>query len=304
LRKDELKAAIDAAHAHGLKVTGHLCAVGFQEAAGLGIDNLEHGLLADTEFYSAKEPDVCPDSSPTLGQLQYLDISGPAAGQLISTLVRRGVTITSTLAVYETLNSKATLDARTLLVLAPTAQDHYRTAQAGYTEDKPGDREWRALLRKEMEFERAFVAAGGRLAAGNDPTGWGGIVAGFGDQRQVELLVEAGFTPEHAIRIATANGAALLNESHIGTISPGMQADLVVVSGNPSARISDIRNIEMVFRKGTAYDPAALIESTHGTVGAFDPGRYVRSPIFPIVVVLFVLVVAKHVRRRFRSAAA
>jgi hypothetical protein len=62
---------------------------------------------------------------------------------------------------------------------------------------------WGAMLKKEMEFEREFVKAGGLLMAGADPTGWGGVIAGYSDQREVELLVESGFTPEQAIRIAT-----------------------------------------------------------------------------------------------------
>jgi Amidohydrolase family len=249
---------------------------------------------------------VCPDSSPLLGELMHLDISSPTVGRMIAALVRRGVSITSTLAIYETLNSRARLDPRTLTVLAPRAQERYRTAQAARNEQAQGDAAWRALLRKEMEFERAFVAAGGRLVAGNDPTGWGGIVAGFGDQRQVELLVDAGFTPEAAIRIATLNGAVLLNDLQIGSIAPGLRADLVVVRGNPAANIADIRNVEMVFKKGVAYDPEALIAATMGTVGAFSLRPYIISPIFPVVVVLFVLVVARRVWRwrRAKSSAA
>jgi imidazolonepropionase-like amidohydrolase len=308
LRRDELKAAIEAAHARGLKVTGHLCAVGFMEASALGIDNLEHGLLADSEFFSQKQPDACPDMSPLLGELLYLDVNSATVGRMITALVHRGVSITSTLAVYETFNSRAKLDPRTLTVLAPRAQERYRAAQAAHHEQAQGDGGWRTLLRKEMEFERAFVAAGGRLAAGNDPTGWGGIVAGFGDQRQIELLVDAGFSPEAAIRIGTLNGALLLNDLKVGTIAPGLQADLVVVRGTPAANISDIRNVEMVFKKGVAYDPDALIAAAAGTVGAFSLRLYIISPIFPVVVVLFVLVVARRLwrwrRARARSSAA
>ena len=307
LRRDELKAAVDAAHARGLKVTGHLFAVGFQEAAALGIDKLEHGLLVDTEFFHGKQPDVCPDASPVLGQLVHADVSSPMIQRTISALVRRGVTVTSTLAVFETLNSRAKLDDRTLTVLAHGALTKYRAAQARRTEQAEGDAGWRALLRREMEFERAFVAAGGRLAAGNDPTGWGGIVAGFGDQRQLELLVDAGFTPETAFRIATLNGALLLNDTQIGSIAPGLQADLVVVRGNAAADISAARSVVMVFKKGVAYDPDRLIAATAGTVGGFDVRRYTRSPVIPIIVILFVAIVVRRVirwRRRVRTSAA
>lgn len=63
ITRAELKAAVDAAHKHGIKVTGHLCSIGFREAAAIGIDNLEHGLLVDTEFHAGKQPDVCPNAS-------------------------------------------------------------------------------------------------------------------------------------------------------------------------------------------------------------------------------------------------
>jgi hypothetical protein len=126
-----------------------------------------------------------------------------------------------------------------------------------------------AAFKKEMEFERAFVRAGGLLLGGLDPTGMGGIVAGFGDQREVELLVEAGFTPLEAIHIATANGAQFLGElDRIGTITPGKQADLVVIKGDPSRQIADIENVETVFKGGVGYDSAKLMESVRGLVGS------------------------------------
>jgi imidazolonepropionase-like amidohydrolase len=299
LRRDELEAVVKAAHERGLKVTGHLCAVGFMEAITLGIDNLEHGLLVDTEFFSGKQPDQCPEQSEAVGQLQSIDISGPAVRQLISLLVRRGVAITSTLAVFETFTANATLDPRTLDVLVPRLQEIYRAEQAKRADpDAPGMAAWGRLLRKEMEFERAFFAAGGRLLAGVDPTGWGGLVAGFGNQRQVELLVNAGLRPEEAIRVASANGAYFLEDSQIGTVTAGLQADLVVVSGNPSTSISDIRNVEIVFKKGMAYDPAKLIAATQGTVGRFDIAIYYRSPVMWLAGVVLALLVARRVWRR------
>jgi hypothetical protein len=127
---------------------------------------------------------------------------------------------------------------------------------------------WPAAFKKEMEFEHAFAQAGGLLLAGLDPTGMGGVIAGFGDQREVELLVEAGFTPVEAIHIATANGAQYLGElDRIGTIAPGKQADLVVIKGDPSKNIVDIENVETVFKDGIGYDSAKLSESVRGHVG-------------------------------------
>ena len=123
-------------------------------------------------------------------------------------------------------------------------------------------------MRKEMDFEVAFVKAGGLLLAGPDPTGNGGVLPGFGDQREVELLVEAGFTPVEAIQIATGNGAIYLGQQdRIGTLAPGKQADLVLIKGDPSKRIDDIENVETVFKSGTGYDSRKLIDSVQGQVG-------------------------------------
>jgi len=119
-----------------------------------------------------------------------------------------------------------------------------------------------------QSFQRDFVAAGGLLVAGSDPTGDGGTLAGYADQRELELLVKSGFAPVEAIHIATANGAEFLGQSaRIGTIARGKQADLVVVTGDPSTNISDIRNVELVFRKGVGYDSSKLFAAVKGLVG-------------------------------------
>jgi hypothetical protein len=125
-----------------------------------------------------------------------------------------------------------------------------------------------ALLRKEMDFEFAFAKAGGLLLAGPDPTGNGGVLPGFGDQREIELLVEAGFTPVEAIQIATENGARYLGQQdRIGTLASGKQADMVLIKGDPSRKIDEIENVETVFKAGIGYDSRQLIDSVRGQVG-------------------------------------
>ena len=259
ITRAELKAAIDTAHKHGIKVTGHLCSVGFREAAVLGIDNLEHGLWVDTEFAPGKQPDVCPVG----GSIAQLDVDGPGVQETIRALVKANVAITSTLAVFEAfVAGRPALDERFIDALSEPAAISYLTARGRATDAALGN------LRKEMQFERAFVKAGGLLMAGADPTGNGGALAGFADQRNLELLVEAGFTPLEAIQIATSNGARYLGESdRIGTIAVGKQADLVVVQGDPSTKIADIRRVKHVFKAGVGYDPAKLLESIRGSVG-------------------------------------
>jgi imidazolonepropionase-like amidohydrolase len=119
-------------------------------------------------------------------------------------------------------------------------------------------------------MERAFVAAGGLLIAGPDPTGLGNVVPGFGDQREIELLVEAGFSPVEAIKIATLNGAVYLGrEKEIGSLAAGKNADLVVIKGDPSKNISDVENIEIVFKDGVGYDSQKLLDSVRGRYGQY-----------------------------------
>ncbi|PYS20793.1 MAG: amidohydrolase [Acidobacteria bacterium] len=277
ITRDELRAAVEEAHKRGLKVTGHLCSIGFREAAEIGIDNLEHGLLPDSEFVANKQPDKCPGAAVN-ASLRTLDINGDAVKETIRTLVAKKVALTSTLPVFEASSPlastqagptaigapSAVLNPRMLSVMNNDARVRYLTARSRIAADSSSA----ILVRKSMDFERAFVAAGGLLIAGLDPTGNGGVVAGFGDLREVELLVEAGFTPVEAIKIATLNGAKFLGEdSHIGSIAIGKQADLMIVKGNPATKIGDIENVEIVFKDGVGYDSEKLIQSVQGLVG-------------------------------------
>ena len=275
ITRAELRAVVEEAHKRGLKVTGHLCSVGYREAAEIGIDNLEHGLLADSEFVANKQPDKCPGAAVG-ASLRQLDLNSEAAKETIRTLVAKNVALTSTLPVFEAsapllLSSQtgigaaaAVLNPRVLSVMNTDARVRYLTARSRIAADSPTP----LLVRKSMDFERAFVAAGGLLIAGLDPTGNGGVVAGFGDLREVELLVEAGFSTVEAIKIASFNGAKFLGEdTRIGSIAVGKQADLMIVKGNPAAKITDIENVEIVFKDGVGYDSEKLIQSVQGLVG-------------------------------------
>jgi imidazolonepropionase-like amidohydrolase len=272
----ELSAAVAAAHKREAKVTGHLCSIGFREAAAIGIDDLEHGLLVDTEFFPWKKPGECPEKLD-YEFLSKLDVqSGPVHDTIVD-LVQHHVAVTSTLPVFEmSVPGRPTIQRRILDALSPDARsallnNKVRAGDANLIRQRyhGASSPWAAAFEKEMEFEHAFVQAGGLLLAGLDPTGMGGVIAGFGDQREVELLVEAGFTPVEAIHIATANGAQYLGElDRIGTIAAGKQADLVVIKGDPSKKIEDIENVETVFKDGVGYDSAKLIESVRGVVGS------------------------------------
>jgi imidazolonepropionase-like amidohydrolase len=263
ITRAELEAALTAAHARGLKLTGHLCSIGFREAAALGIDNLEHGIVVDTEFMDGKKPDFCPGFGPAAADLEKLDVQSAPVQDMIRDLVSHHVAVTSTLAVFE---DAPPLEQRFVDALSPDALRNYLTGRDGLP---AAVLQLSALrIRREVEFERAFVKAGGLLQAGCDPTGNGSALAGFGDQRNIELLVQGGFTPIEAIRIATLNGAQFLGiDRDTGSIAVGKAADLVVVDGNPAARIAEIEKVTLVFKDGAGYDPERLLASIRGQAG-------------------------------------
>ncbi|MGH8158575.1 MAG: amidohydrolase family protein [Rhodanobacter sp.] len=267
ITRAELSAAIAAAHAKHIKVTGHLCTIGFTEAADLGIDDLEHGLPVDTEFTAGKQPDVCPDTKAAVANLATMSVDDPRIQQLIKYLVSKHVAVTSTLPVFETfVPGRAPVDQRVLDAMLPETRVEYLASREHVA--KTPDSPWPKVFKLEQDFEHAFVQQGGTLLAGLDPTGYGGVIAGYGDQREVELLVEAGFTPLQAIQIATLNGARFMGEDKsIGSIEAGKAADLVLLKGNPAANIKDIENVALVFKDGVGYDPDKLVKAANGTVG-------------------------------------
>jgi enamidase len=267
ITRAELGAAAQEAHKRGLKITGHLCSVTFREAASLGIDDLEHGFVVASDFVPDKKPDECPAGNAVQRSIAALDVNGAGARDLIAELVRRRVAITSTLTIFETfVASQPSAPARALDALLPEARRQYEQTRAALA--KSTDTTWSVLLRKEMELEKMFADAGGLLVVGTDPTGFGGVVAGYSNQRALELLVQSGFTPLDAVKIATLNGAKYLGrDARIGTIAAGKQADLIVVRGDPSQRIEDVENVEIVFKRGIGYDSPKIFDSVKGQVG-------------------------------------
>ena len=262
--REVMGAAIEEAHARGLRVTGHLCSVTFSEAAALGIDALQHGLITNSDYVPGKRPDECPEGNM---QVQAdLDLATPAMEASIRAIVTGKAAVVSTLGVYETFDpDRARLDPRALEMLAPETRkeveaNHANLVQRGFVVPT-------RLLRKMMQWERMFVAAGGLLGAGSDP--WGtGYLPGLGNLRNYEMLVEAGFAPEEAVQVMTLNGARILGEDgRLGSIAPGKLADLVVVKGNPVRAPADIYNVVTVFKDGIGYNSMSLRNAAKGKVG-------------------------------------
>ena len=261
LTRAELGAAIQAAHRHGLKLTAHLCSVTLREAADLGIDNVEHGFMVATDFKPGKQPDICPrGGGPTEAELA----ADPAkADALLDYLVQKKVAYTSTLAVMDTARNSPGVDIFAADVRA-LFEDHRRSPKSSPDAPMPSH------LRQLVGFAKAFYDKGGLLLVGTDPTGGGGVVPGFANHTEIELLVEGGFTFEQAIKASTMNGATYLGRAdRIGSIAAGKQADLVLIDGDPSAHVRDIEKVETVFKQGIGYDPKRLIDAVRGKAGLY-----------------------------------
>ncbi|MCU1272328.1 MAG: amidohydrolase [Acidobacteriaceae bacterium] len=269
ITRAELGAAIEEAHKRRIKVTGHLCSVTYKEAAELGIDDLEHGFFVNTQLDLDKKPDQCSESAGDY-TLQHMDPSGSEAEDLVNLLVKHHVAITSTLPVFEdSVPGRPPLREAVMEAMSPQAREAYL-----YRRNRPASKPLHGdpamLFKRDMQLEREFALAGGLLLAGPDPTGDGGVVPGFGDQREIELLVEAGFSPVEAIKIATMNGATYLGrQEQTGSIVAGKNADLVVIKGDPTTHIEDVEKVEIVFKDGLGYDSQKLLDSVKGRYGEY-----------------------------------
>lgn len=267
ITRDQLRAAIEEVRRRGLKITGHLCSVTYREAAELGIDNLEHSFFVATDFVQGKQVDRCPGQSTGMQALAAADTAGAAVRSLVRMLIDRKVALTSTLTIFETFVPGRPLPPG-LDVLTPQLRDAFVARHARLSSSAPNV--YSALYPKVAAMEVSFFRAGGLLVAGTDPTGGGGVIPGYANQRAIELLVEAGLTPVEAIQVATLNGARYLGrDATVGSIAVGKQADLVVVAGDPSTTIADVRRVELVFKRGVGFDPARLIASVRGMVGIY-----------------------------------
>jgi imidazolonepropionase-like amidohydrolase len=259
-----LGAAIEAAHARGIKVTGHLCSVTYREAADLGIDNLEHGFFAATDWVEGKEPDRCPPGA----QQTYLDLDleGTDFQDLVRHLVDRGVAITSTLTVVERrAPGRPPPPEGAMEALLPQLREQVKGRLQAARE---GDGRAGELLARYMAMEKAFHDAGGLLVVGTDPTGGGDVVPGYANQRALQLLMEMGLTLEEAVQVATLNGARYLEwDAEVGSVEPGKRADLILLDGDPGSDPDAFRRMTVVFKDGVGYDSERLFESVRGWVG-------------------------------------
>ncbi|MCZ2458330.1 MAG: amidohydrolase family protein [Chitinophagales bacterium] len=266
LTRADAKAAIDAAHKRGLKVTGHLCSITFREAADLGIDNLEHGFWVSSDFDKNKKEGQCNRFGQT-SSVQALNVNNADMKSLMQYLIQKNVTITSTLPVFEPSTGYEVFPGNSGDALVSGIKEKIENEYNG-TVGK--DSATINMFKKEMAWEKQFVEMGGRLMAGIDPTGAGRVIPGYADRHVPELLVEAGFTFSQAIKICSLNAAEYLGrDKKIGTIEAGKNADLVLINGDPEKDVKEMRNTETVFKNGIGFDSKKLFDSVKGKVGLY-----------------------------------
>ncbi|MBL3657235.1 amidohydrolase family protein [Fulvivirga sediminis] len=261
-RPSDLQVIVDEAHKNNLKVTGHLCATTYSEATEMGIDAIEHGFIHNYDHAIEREIGIC---SGNTNFRTNLAVESEEVKRVQQKFIKNGVALGSTLAIFEA-QANVEADVRDLDVMAPyhrKAYDQRKIRKKEQGEDWYFKKEW---LRKSMAYELQFFRQGGLLVAGLDP----GLhnMPGFGDQKNYELFIEAGFKPEEAIQVMTSNGAKLLERTDIGTVEKGKIANLVILDGNLENDPKVIRAIEMVLKNGIGYDPNKLVNSIIGNVGS------------------------------------
>ncbi|MDF9798696.1 imidazolonepropionase-like amidohydrolase [Catalinimonas alkaloidigena] len=262
-RPEDLQVIIDEAHQHNAKVTGHLCSITFEEAVSMGIDGIEHGLNSASDFRKNKSAGLCNGSR---GYIDSLDIGSEEVRRLHQHMIERNVFLTSTLSIYESsIPMRALADERSLKAMSPGLQAQYQERRQQYENEEEGGALREARLKRIMAFEYQFFKRGGTLTAGVDAGRHN--LPGYGDQRNYELLIEAGFRPEEAIMIMSSNGARVLEKADIGAVVPGKRADFVLLNGDLMADASAIKAVEYVFKEGYGYDPQLLVKEVEGKVG-------------------------------------
>ena len=269
-RPAELALIVKAAHQYGLKVTGHLCATTYEEAAALGIDAIEHGFIHSFDHAEGKLPGRCGGSHDFRSEL---DLKGDQVRSVQQTLIREGVALSTTPAILEAQTpGLATVSPEELRLFTPELQQaywHRQQRMKALGDDWYFGPNW---LERSLAYDLQFFRAGGLLTAGPDPGLH--ILPGFGDQRNYRLLVAAGFQPWEAIQVMTSNGAKLLERTDIGSITPGKRANLVVLDGDLRESHQAIEKIIYVFKDGKGYDPERLLTPLKGLVGSDFDNQY------------------------------
>lgn len=266
ITKNDLTQVVQRAHAHAMKVTGHLCSVTYNEASEIGIDNLEHGFMASSDFVTDKKSDLC-DAFKQRSSLLSLNKDDERMTNLMKVLIQRGTTVTTTPAVFAPSTDYEMVLGGGETALHPDVQ---KELKARYDRAVGKDSSARKLFEKELYWIKKFYDMGGKLVVGTDPTGAGRTIAGYSNLWSLEILVKAGFTLPQAVMLCSLKGAEYLKrDKDVGSVEKGKAADFILIDGDLAASVSNIRKLQWVFKDGVGYDSKTIFESVNGKVGLF-----------------------------------
>jgi imidazolonepropionase-like amidohydrolase len=269
---EEFSAVVAEAHAAGLRVTGHLGSLSAAQAIGLGIDRLEHGIYAMSEFGRPNPAD--PFDVEYLHGLADIDFSAGPGAALIDTIVASGTVLDPTVVILESLFAGPLEIAsdwqRYLSPKAAAAIDQMNRALSGMRASAAPADEWKELVERVLDKQRELVRRvhqkGGKVVCGTDPV-FADVLPGHGLHREAEHFVLAGLTPLEAIRACTLSAAEALGlEAELGSIAPGKKADLIVLSGDPSGDIRALGSAVTVYQAGARFAPEELRKSVVGAI--------------------------------------
>src|SRR5580698_5902781 len=258
VKLEELKDVADEAHRLGMTVTGHIPeGINAYQAIDAGQDMINHVQYV-ADIMHAPVPDGAPRRARIDAALN-IDFNSPEAQKAIAFLVQHHTVVDPTLAIYEMSTANTSHRPETfepgVLRVAPELQ------QALVDVGPPPPAEIGTMIngvfQKAVEIVGALHKAGVPIVAGTDQT-----VPGFSLYREIELYVQAGFTPLEAIQAATIVPARVMKlDTELGTVEAGKRADLIIVGANPLESIHNIRKVETVVTGGVLYNTAELWKS-------------------------------------------
>src|SRR5918995_238254 len=226
LTPELVNAAINEAHSNGTKVIGHLYMTSWTDAADLGIDALTHGVPVSPFLLSETNQQKLLEAGDHLFNhllwLDLVDLNGPEINEMIKAVASNNIPVDPTLDIYEAIIKEDPLN--------------------------------QYLWSKVLQLTKMLYNNGVTILSGSDIPNFE-LVPGASLHHELELLVEAGIPPLEVIKIATSNGAHALGiEEDVGTIVPGKQADMMILSDNPMDDISNTKKIETVISDGQFVD--------------------------------------------------
>jgi imidazolonepropionase-like amidohydrolase len=261
LRRDLVAGAIAYAHEKGLRVSGHVpMGMTARQFVELGADELQHANFLFLNFLAGADDDTrTPLRFSLVGQRgPGLDLSGAPVRAFVELLRQRGTVVDPTLVAFEDMFTSQ--PGHPALTYAPVLHRLPATWQRSLAAGGGGlpAADAAAAMRHRLAYERMIALVGElhrsgvAIVAGTDAT------AGLTYARELELYVQAGIPPAQVLRIATVNAAEAMKIADRGRLAAGQVADLILVDGDPSRQISDIRRIHTIIRGDRRFDAAEL----------------------------------------------